>query len=320
VLRFVSNAVMVGFINAVGINIVLGQFDNLTRYSAEGADRLARAANTVLNPGELDGRTLLVGAATIGLIVLIERTRLGALGLVVAVIVTSAAASAVDWTSVATPSDLGISPDSLPTPPLPSNHPEADGTYPDASQDFVGQGAESVASGFLRGMPTGGSVSTTAIPSTLAQRSLIGLVTGSRRRRTRPLTQLPSSSEAECNQIERLQCPSCLFDRPRHRRPWALTRLDCGELGIGDAQLHRQVGPVTTQVPANGQRDGSGLGMQRTLGAQPPSKPFAEHGEVRGPGGSGHGAHAAAADRQVAVLAGGPGGSSPSQGMARSAP
>ena len=29
-LRFVSNAVMVGFINAVGANIILGQFENFT--------------------------------------------------------------------------------------------------------------------------------------------------------------------------------------------------------------------------------------------------------------------------------------------------
>jgi sulfate permease, SulP family len=32
VLRFVSNAVMVGFISAVGVNIVLGQLANLTGY------------------------------------------------------------------------------------------------------------------------------------------------------------------------------------------------------------------------------------------------------------------------------------------------
>ena len=43
ILRFVSNAVMVGFINAVGVNIVLGQLSNLTGYSAEGANRVVRA-------------------------------------------------------------------------------------------------------------------------------------------------------------------------------------------------------------------------------------------------------------------------------------
>ena len=35
-LRFVSNAVLVGFMNAVGVNIVLGQLANLTGYTAAG--------------------------------------------------------------------------------------------------------------------------------------------------------------------------------------------------------------------------------------------------------------------------------------------
>ena len=59
VLRFVSNAVMVGFINAVGVNIVLGQLSNLTAYDAQGASRLARAIDTVLHPSRLDGQSLI---------------------------------------------------------------------------------------------------------------------------------------------------------------------------------------------------------------------------------------------------------------------
>jgi sulfate permease, SulP family len=189
-LRFVSNAVMVGFISAVGVNIVLGQLGDLTGYRAEGANRLIRAFNTVIRPGELDGRTLVAGLATITLIVLLERTRLGALGLVVAVMVTSAFVPLVGWTDVAKLSDLGIIADSLPTPQLPllgviqvlivpaislafvglvqgaaisANFPNPDGSYADASRDFVGQGAANVASGLLRGMPVGGSVSASAL-------------------------------------------------------------------------------------------------------------------------------------------------------------
>lgn len=190
VLRFVSNAVMVGFINAVGVNIVLGQLANLTGYRAEGANRLVRAFNTLIRPGEFDGRTLLVGLATIALIVVLERTPLGSLGLVVAVIVTSAAARWAGWTSVATLADLGVVADSLPTPELPllrlvpalivpavslafvglvqgagisANFPNPDGGYPDASRDFIGQGAANVASGILQGMPVGGSVSASSL-------------------------------------------------------------------------------------------------------------------------------------------------------------
>ncbi len=198
VLRFVSNAVMVGFINAVGVNIVLGQLANLTGYSAEGANRVVRAVNTVIHPGRLDGQTLFIGLSTIAIIVVLERTRLGALGLVVAVIVTSAAAYLAGWEGVATLSDLGIVPDSLPRPEAPvvrlvpalvipavslafvglvqgagisANFTNPDGSYPDASRDFVGQGAANVASGLLQGMPVGGSVSASSLNKAAGARS-----------------------------------------------------------------------------------------------------------------------------------------------------
>ena len=65
ILRFVSNAVMVGFINAVGVNIILGQLSNLTAYDAQGASRLTRALDTLLHPGRLDGQSLIIGLAMV---------------------------------------------------------------------------------------------------------------------------------------------------------------------------------------------------------------------------------------------------------------
>lgn len=198
VLRFVSNAVMVGFINAVGVNIVLGQLSNLTGYEADGGSRVVRAVNTLLHPGQLHGGTLAVGLVTIVLIVLLERTRLGAMGMVVAVLVTSLASEVLGWSDVATLRDLGIVADSLPTPELPllrlvpvlivpalslafvglvqgagisANFTNPDGSYPDASRDFVGQGAANVASGLLQGMPVGGSVSASSLNKAAGARS-----------------------------------------------------------------------------------------------------------------------------------------------------
>ena len=190
VLRFVSNAVMVGFINAVGVNIVLGQLSNITGYSADGANRVMRAINTVLNPSQISWLTLAVGLATMALIVVLERTRVGSMGLVIAVVATSAAVYLGDWDEVATLQDLGIVVDSLPSLEMPvlravpellvpavslafvglvqgagisASFPNPDGSYPDASRDFVGQGAANVASGVLQGMPVGGSVSASAL-------------------------------------------------------------------------------------------------------------------------------------------------------------
>ena len=190
ILRFVSNAVMVGFINAVGVNIILGQLANFTGYDASGSNRIVRALNTLLNPGQLHAQSLVVGAATIALIVLLERTHLGSFGLVLAVIITSAAAALLGWAGVATLNDLGVIPSSLPVPKLPvlrlvpalvipalslafvglvqgagvsANFPNPDGSYPDTSRDFVGQGAANVVSGVFEGMPVGGSVSASSL-------------------------------------------------------------------------------------------------------------------------------------------------------------
>lgn len=203
VLRFVSNAVMVGFINAVGVNIILGQLANFTGYDAEGPNRIVRAWVTLTSPLQLDPASIAIGGATIALIVAMERTRLGALGLVIAVVVTSAAAWALGWGSVATLSDLGVALGTLPRPELPdltlvpslalaaasltfvglvqgaaisANFPNADGTYGDTSRDFAAQGVANVASGIFQGMPVGGSVSASAINKAAGARSRQSLV------------------------------------------------------------------------------------------------------------------------------------------------
>jgi sulfate permease, SulP family len=202
VLRFVSNAVTVGFINAVGVNIVLGQLANLTGYASDQGSRLTRALDTVLHPGRLDGKSVAVGVATMVLILVLERTPLGSLGLVVAVFVTSAGADALGW-GVATVKDLGASLGALPHLQAPdlrlvpallvpalslalvglvqgagisANFPNEDGSYPDASRDFVGQGVANLASGALQGMPVGGSVSASSLNKAAGARTRASLV------------------------------------------------------------------------------------------------------------------------------------------------
>lgn len=56
VVRWVPNAVLTGFIDAVAVNIVLGQLDNLTGYAAEGNNRVTRAFDTVTSPELLSCR------------------------------------------------------------------------------------------------------------------------------------------------------------------------------------------------------------------------------------------------------------------------
>jgi SulP family sulfate permease len=199
-LRFVSKSVMTGFVMAIGVNIVLGQVGDLTGYAAEGGGRIARTIDTLIHPGRIDLATLAVGVVTMGAIVVLQRTRLGALGLVVAVVagsVLAAVFNAFDGEIVVV-GDIADVPRSLPLPQLPAwgeifgllvpaaslafvglvqgagvsaAIPNVDGTPSDSSQDFVGQGAGNVVSGLFRGMPVGGSMSASSLVSAAGART-----------------------------------------------------------------------------------------------------------------------------------------------------
>jgi SulP family sulfate permease len=191
-LRFVSHSVMTGFVSAVGVSIVLGQLDNATGYTSEGANRILRAFDLLVHPGSVHLPTLAVAALTAGLIVLLRRTRLGALGIVVAVAAGSLAAAGLDALGhpVALVSQIADVPASLPAPVLPSLGAVPDLLLPAASlafvgliqgagisaslpadgrapgrlsRDFVGQGAGNLLAGLFRGMPVGGSMSASSL-------------------------------------------------------------------------------------------------------------------------------------------------------------
>jgi len=197
VLRFVSNAVMVGFISAVGINIILGQLDNFTGYEAEGGNRVARTFDLILHPTSADLTTVLVGCLTIFLIVVLEKSPMGPLGMVVAVIVGSGIVPLFDL-DVAQLRDITEIPSGLPAPTMPlfsaipallipalslafvglvqgagitAGFPNPDGEYPDASRDFMGQGVGNVVSGIFQGMPVGGSMSATSLVKTAGSKT-----------------------------------------------------------------------------------------------------------------------------------------------------
>ncbi len=201
IVRWVPNAVLTGFINAVAVNIILGQLDYVTGYEAEGENRVARAVDTVLNVPGWQGAAVVVSAATIALILLLERTRLGALGLVVAVGLGSAL-GALELFPVLQLRAITEVPSGLPAPTMPtlgmvgallvpalslafvglvqgaaisSSVPNPDGTYPDASGDFRGQGVANIGAGLLQGMPVGGSMSATSLVTNAGARSRVAL-------------------------------------------------------------------------------------------------------------------------------------------------
>lgn len=189
--RYVPNAVLAGFVNAVAVNIMLGQLSAFTGYQGEGSNRIVRALDTLAHFTSFHWPTVAIAVLTVGLILVLERTRLGALGLFAAVVIASTLVALVGpFATVPTLADLAEIPAGIPMPVLPSltavitmivpafslafvwlvqgaaigqSVPNPDGTYPDASGDFRGQGIANIVSGLLRGMPVGGSMSATSL-------------------------------------------------------------------------------------------------------------------------------------------------------------
>jgi SulP family sulfate permease len=108
---------------------------------------------------------------------------------VLALVIVTVLVSMLHWNSVQLVGAISRIPRGLPSPVLPDFHmlpqlfldalslailglsiasgvsqayPESDGSIPDASRDFIAQGAANVVGGFFQGMPCGGSISRTA--------------------------------------------------------------------------------------------------------------------------------------------------------------
>ncbi|WP_240658722.1 SulP family inorganic anion transporter [Microbacterium sp. CPCC 204701] len=199
--RFVPTAVMTGFVTAVGVNIVLGQLSNFTGYASDGENRIAKTVDLGRHLLEWNVPSLVVGAITILLIMLLQNTRVGALSLVVAVVAGSVSAVLLNlWVPqpVVVLHDLVAVPGRLPIPVLPSvddilfvsipavsltfvalvqgagvssGIAAREGRSVDVSRDLIGQGAGNVLSGIFRGMPVGGSSSGSSLVATAGART-----------------------------------------------------------------------------------------------------------------------------------------------------
>lgn len=204
-LRFVPSAVMVGFVTAIGVNIVLGQLAHVTGAIGYGDNRLTRSVDLLIHPQRFSWSTLVVALVTIGLIVLLRRTRLGSLGMVVAIIAGSGLAALFTHVfdlPVAIVGDVAEIPTGLPAPAIPSFSevvylllpalslaliglvqgaavatavPNLDGKPADASRNFIGQGSGNIVSGLFSGQPVGGSMSTSAMVAAAGARTRLAL-------------------------------------------------------------------------------------------------------------------------------------------------
>lgn len=188
--RFLSYSVTTGFLSGIGVLLILSQIPTIAGYDAEGENRVAQVVDVVAHLGQIEPWSVALGALTLALAVLLPRTKIGNAGRLLAILAASVLLVALNLDNVEVVSDVGEIPNSLPLPSVPSpagfvdvltgafavamvilvqgagisqSVPNPEGERSRVSRDFVAQGAANVASGLFRGLPVGGSVSTTAL-------------------------------------------------------------------------------------------------------------------------------------------------------------
>lgn len=189
--RFVSNAVMTGFIAGAGVLIILGQLSNLTGFAGErvsGALPRFWQWLTHLDQGNL--QTTIIGVISIIVIYSLNQTRLRGIATLTALLGTAAFITAVGWGQVTQVRDMAQIPSGLPMPDMPNlsyapelltaavatailalvqsaglaaSLPEDEDHPLNVNRDFVGQGIANMIGGFFQNMPSGGSLSRTAV-------------------------------------------------------------------------------------------------------------------------------------------------------------
>lgn len=191
--RYVSGAVMTGFVTGAASLVVLGQLEHLT-----GIDTPRERVipfylwNLVQAIGDLNPETFLMGGIALAIIVYLHHTRLSPFATLIAIIVTSLLIWGLNWDShgVQLVRDMSSIPNTLPAITLPEpglvpdlltsalaiailglvqtialtqTIPEPRDHKPDPSQEFVSQGLSNLGGSFFQNMPASGSLSRTAI-------------------------------------------------------------------------------------------------------------------------------------------------------------
>ena len=188
--RFISNAVMTGFLSGLGILTIMGQWGDLTGYYSDAGNKVFKTIDTGLNFQTFDMPTFVLGLITIGLLVVLARTKLDRYSFAIAVVIATLLALLPVFDSVVVVGDTTDIPRGLPLPNLPDislvpsmilpaltiaiialvqasgvsgSVPNPDGEYPDPSGDFRGQGAANISAGLFGGLAVGGSLSGTTL-------------------------------------------------------------------------------------------------------------------------------------------------------------
>ncbi len=189
--RFVSYSVMTGFVAGIAALTVLTQLPTVTGYQPSGGNRLFQALDLLIHLSEVQPPVVGISVLALALVLALRRTAVRRFATLVAIVAPSAIVAVFGVHDVPAVRDVGAIPSGLPLPSLPSfagvsaelvtgalavslvilvqgtgvsqSVPNPDGSRRSISRDFIAQGAGNLASGLFRGLPVGGSLSTTAL-------------------------------------------------------------------------------------------------------------------------------------------------------------
>ncbi|MCC3313602.1 SulP family inorganic anion transporter [Nocardia africana] len=206
IMSFVSSAVMTGFTTGIAVQIVAGVLGDATGYEPHRHNTIAKIADSLAHIGSWHGTTVAVTAATVAVWAVCRLVKpMASLATLIALVVVTAAVALIG-VGVDTVGNIASIPNAFPAPTLPamaslpellvgafavalvalaqaagisSAVPNPDGSRPNASGDFVAQGAANIAGGFFGALPTGGSLSRTGVAvSAGAQTRWAGIFAG----------------------------------------------------------------------------------------------------------------------------------------------
>lgn len=197
--RFVSHAVMTGFLIGVAVVLILDQLAPLVGFNPQGANEVVQSIDLLTHVAQFNVPTILTGLLALGIVFGLRRTRLTTVSSLIALVVPSLLVWLLGWNNVQRVVDVSPIPTGIPGLTLPDlsllsvelilsafalavviavqgagvsqSVENPDGSPINTSRDLIAQGAANVASGLFSGIPSGGSVGQTALNVSVGARS-----------------------------------------------------------------------------------------------------------------------------------------------------
>ncbi|MDQ3930032.1 MAG: SulP family inorganic anion transporter, partial [Chloroflexota bacterium] len=117
--RFVSHAVMTGFLIGVAVVLIMDQLAPLVGFSPRPGNEVVQLADLLSHPAQFNLPTIITGLLALGIMAGLGHTRLATLSSLVALVVPSLMVALLGWESVQRVVDVSPIPRGVPTPALP---------------------------------------------------------------------------------------------------------------------------------------------------------------------------------------------------------